>query len=609
MNHGPGLIRIIFITVSYLFCASSICHAQQLLKKTVTVSAKRQPLVQVLNEIGRQGSFHFSYTSDAVRNDSLVTLTVQHKPVRQVLDMLLGPDLQYREVGDHIIIQRAPPDFSRLYTVSGYVKDRETGMRIVNATVYEKQQFISTLTNEQGFFRLRLKSSEKYPAAITVSKDLYRDTTLTVHAGHDQEMDVTIRQAKPVMLAPVEVSVEKTWLGRFMLSSKQRMQSLNLSRFFADKPFQYSLVPGLGTHGKLDAQVINKFSINMVGGYAAGLSGFEIGSIFNIDKKDAQGFQAAGIFNMVGGKVKGVQIAGVHNHTLDTLEGLQAAGVFNIVKGSVKGAQLAGVFNMAGDSVQGLQAAGVFNTVKGSVKGAQLAGVFNMAGDSVQGLQAAGVFNITDRAVKGAQLAGVFNKVEHPVQGFQAAGVGNISSGKVTGLQVAGVFNYAGHLEGTQIGLVNIADTTSGYSIGLVNIARKGGYYRLALYATEVTLINLAFKSGNRQLYSILTAGLHPAYNKKVFAFGLGLGREWMLSPRLSLTTEFTSQNLYLGEWDHLAQLLRLQPALNYRLGKYCTLFAGPAFSIYSAQEAVPKTGYRQSDPGVIGWSAGISLF
>lgn len=538
---------------------------------------KRQPVLTVLNELSRQGNFHFSYTSDVVRNDSLVTVSAQHKSVKQVLDMLFGGSRQYREVGDHIIIQHIAPDQTRTFIVSGYVKDRETGTSIVNATVYEKQQFISTLTNDQGFFRLRLKSSERLPAAITVSKDLYRDTTLTVHAGLDQEMDVSIRPAPPVNLAPVDVGVEKKWLGKFFLSSKQRMQSINLNRFFADKPFQYSLVPGLGTHGKLDAQVINKFSINMIGGYAAGLSGFEMGSVFNIDKKDVTGFQAAGVFNMVGGQVKGAQMAGVHNMVLDTLKGFQAAGVFNIVDGKVQGTQMAGVFNMSKDSMQGLQAAGAFNMTRGPMRGAQMAGGFNYT-DSLQ-------------------------------HGLQAAGGGNISTDTVEGLQIAGGFNYAKNLKGVQIGVVNIADTSSGYSFGLVNIVKKGGYYRVAFAANELAPWNLAVKTGNKKFYSILQAGVNTAHNHKIFIFGYGVGRDWPLYRRLSLTTEFNSLNVYLGDWGHLAQLLRLQPALTYRLGKYCTIFAGPAFSIYSAEEALPKTGYRQDKPGAIGWQAGISIF
>jgi hypothetical protein len=577
MNYSSALIRIIFITVSYLLCTSSLSLAQQLLRKTVAVNVKRQPVLVVLNELSRQGKFHFSYTSDVVPKDSLVTLSAQHKTVRQVLDMLFANSRQYREVGDHIIIQHVTPDLSRSYTVTGYVKDRGNGSAIVNATVYEKQQFISTLTNDQGFFRLRLRSTDRYITAITVSKDLYRDTTLTVHPGIDQEMAVTIRPAEPVNLAPVDVGVEKTWVGKFFLSSKQRMQSINLKGFFADKPFQYSIVPGLGTHGHMDAQVINKFSINLIGGYAAGLNGFEIGSVFNIDKKEAKGFQAAGVFNIVGGQVKGVQMAGVHNMVLDTLKGFQAAGVFNIVEGKVEGAQMAGVFNMARDSMKGFQAAGAFNMVHGPVRGTQMAGVFNYT-DSIQ-------------------------------HGFQAAGGGNIGAGIVEGVQMAGGFNYARHLKGVQIGVVNIADTSSGYSIGLINIVKKGGYYRLALSTNELTPFNLAAKTGTRKFYGILLAGVNAKDNRKLFTFGYGFGRDWPLYRRLSLTTEFTSQNVYLGDWERLSLLMRIQPALNYRLGKFFTIFAGPALSIYEEQQAQPKTGYRQDKPNLIGWQAGVTIF
>lgn len=578
MNYSSALIRIIFIIVSFLLCTSSFSHAQQLLRKTVVVNVKRQPVLVVLNELSRQGNFHFSYTSDVVRNDSLITLSAQHKTVKQVLDMLFGTTRQYREIGDHIIIQHVTPDLSRTYTVSGYVRDRNNGTSISNATVYEKQQFISTLTNEQGFFRLRLKSTDRYIAAITISKDLYRDTTLIVHPGIDQEMTViTIRPAEPVNLAPVDVNVEKTWLGKFFLSSRQRMQSINLKSFFADKPFQYSFVPGLGTHGKLDAQVINKFSLNLIGGYAAGLNGFEIGSVFNINKKEAKGFQAAGVFNMVGGQVKGAQLAGVHNMVLDTLKGFQAAGAFNIVEGKVEGTQVAGVFNMVRDSVKGFQAAGAFNMVHGPMRGTQLAGAFNYT-DSIQ-------------------------------HGFQAAGGGNISTGDVEGIQVAGGFNYARHLKGVQIGVVNIADTSSGYSIGLINIIKKGGYYRLALSANELTPWNLALKTGTPKFYGILLAGINTEHTRKLFTFGWGFGREWPLYRRLSLTTEFTSQNVYLGDWNRLSLLMRVLPSLNYRLGKSLTVFAGPALSIYELQQARPKEGYRQEKPGTIGWQAGISIF
>src|SRR5690349_6353906 len=56
------------------------------------------------------------------------------------------------------------------------------------------------------------------------------------------------------------IKVERTFVGRVFVSSKQKIQSLNLKKFFTDRPYQMSLLPGLSTHGWLNAQVVNKVS-------------------------------------------------------------------------------------------------------------------------------------------------------------------------------------------------------------------------------------------------------------------------------------------------------------------------------------------------------------
>ena len=58
-----------------------------------------------------------------------------------------------------------------------------------------------------------------------------------------------------------------------------------MKNFFETRPFQVSLVPGLGSHGKMSGQVVNNFSLNVFGGYTAGTNGSELGGLFNIDKK------------------------------------------------------------------------------------------------------------------------------------------------------------------------------------------------------------------------------------------------------------------------------------------------------------------------------------
>src|SRR3546814_13480081 len=80
--------------------------------------------------------------------------------------------------------------------------------------------------------------------------------------------------------------VERTRLVRFFVSSGQRIQSLNLRGFFTESPVQVSLMPGLSTQGRMSAQVVNNFSVNLIGGYTAGLNGMEMAGVFNMNKKD-----------------------------------------------------------------------------------------------------------------------------------------------------------------------------------------------------------------------------------------------------------------------------------------------------------------------------------
>ena len=611
----------LFVALLLVACGS---YAQSILNKTVSVNVTRQSLGTVLDNIGMQGDFHFSYIRDFIRDDSLVSIRVTHKTVKQVLDMLFQGSCQYKEMGNQLILQRSASGKERWYIVSGYITDASTGAPVSNASVYERMQLISAMTNEQGYFRLKLRERDRPSvAAITVSKDLYKDTAMIIASGYDQEITADIKPASPIQLTVVDVNqftrVEQTWLGNLFLSSRQRMQSLNLSEFFTRQPYQSSVIPGVGTHGKLGAQVVNKVSLNMIGGYTAGLNGYEVAGVFNIDKNDVQYVQFAGIFNIVGGKMTGVEAAGLHNQVLDSLKGVQLAGLSNMLKSSYSGMQAAGVYNHTTGNGEGIQIGGVGNMTKGKTHGVQLAGALNYTKE-LRGMQAGGIGNIVNDSVNGVQLGGAFNYTGK-VRGVQVAGYGNISTDTVFGLQVSGMFNYAKTLKGVQVGVVNIADSSDGYSIGLINFVRKG-YHQLAVYNNEMLDVTVAFKSGNRKLYTILLAGMNLNSNEKAYSFGFGIGHIFPLSKKLSVTAEFTSQTVYLGDWETTQSLDRLQPAINYRLAKGITLFGGPSFTLNHSPESTVVHGYKATLPGRynaismgnqlfgwFGWHVGIGFF
>ena len=569
MNKARIFKKKVFFLLFILTAVRS--EAQSLLNKPVSLEVKNQPVSSVLSAISQQGNFYFSYNSSLIREDSLVSLSVKSKTVKQVLDMLFSGRLRYKETGNYVILQTA---FSvQSYTVSGYIMDGRTGEKISDATIYEPQQFVSAFSDEEGFFQLTLKD-KKGSATIRVSKISYLDTGFTIMPGYDQELNIIINST-PLELDPVIVynKVEKTWLAKVFLSSRQRVQSLNLSKFFADKPFQFSLTPGLGTHGLMGAQVINKFSLNILGGYTAGVNGVEIGGLFNIVKKDVYKLQIAGIFNVVGGKMKGVQLGGIHNKVLDSVIGLQVAGFNNNVNGPLTGVQLGGIYNKVNSNVSGLQ----------------IAGAMNVAGGNTEGVQLSGLYNVTRREAKG--------------------------------IQISSVFNYTKKLSGVQLALINIADTSEGYGIGLINIS--GSYHKLSVYSSELAAINVAFKSGNKRLYSIINAGYRPDIHHKLFYFGFGFGREIPLSDQFSVSPEALWQYVYTGSWKDLNDMIRVNLDVRYRLNKWITLFAGPSVSAYMPHQDYAIKDYQFPVPadhysrfalwgqtrGWIGWHAGINLF
>ncbi|TXJ26247.1 MAG: hypothetical protein E6Q24_11520 [Chitinophagaceae bacterium] len=609
----PGLLLIV------LFSTVDVT-AQNLLYRNIPLEVNRQRLDKVLEILSNKGNFYFSYSSSIVKKDSIISINTNNKTLKEVLEQIFSSGYEFIESGNYIIIRKAPIRLTmvtnravqeeRVYSVSGFVYDEQTGHAIREASVYEKRLLAATLTNQEGFFKLKLKSGRKSTAELTLSKEFYADTSVVIEPRHSQQLTITmlpleneaertiitpedyevaeaavppleVKEKDTIVAAPVaaitdSAQVERTGMGRFLLSAKQKIQSINLKKFFTTRPFQASLVPGLGSHGKMSGQVVNNFSLNVLGGYTAGTNGIEIGGWFNIDKKDVKYAQFAGWFNVVGGQMKGIQVAGINNTVLDTVKAMQAAGVGNFVKGRFNGFQVGGVYNHVADSVKGVQAAGVANFARKKLSGVQI------------------------------------------------AGVANISNKETRGAQIAGVLNYSKRLKGLQIGLINIADTSDGYSIGLINVILKG-YHKLSFSTHELMDVNVAFKTGNSKLYSILEAAIQSNSDEKIYSFGYGLGREMPLNKKKSVTfnPELHSQYLYLGSWDYTNILNRLHLNLNIKLGKFISIFAGPAVSVYMSDQKTGFKGYHFPGPpggykhftisdkvtGWFGWNAGINFF
>src|SRR5690606_31022888 len=349
------------------------CMAQPYLAREITVNspgAKR--LGDLLDSIGSQRAFYFSYNSDVVDADRQVNIPQYSGTLVGFLEQLFGPDYVFKESPGYVIIRYAPRLIAltvrveqrrgRPLIVEGQVRDADDGAVINQASIYERNVLVSTLSGPTGNFRLSFRRPNE-TIWLTVSKENYRDTTVALLLPVEVGSKATVRR---YWFFPKDDSrgLEGTVLGRFFTNSKQRIQRINLDGFFAYNAYQISFTPGISSQGLFNSQVVNQASLNIVGGHTAGVNGVEVGGLFNVNQRDVRYFQTAGLFNLVGRNVEGVQIAGISNIVVGGVSGIQVSGVSNR-SGDVTGMQFSGVFNVAAD-VRGVQLAGLVNVADSS---------------------------------------------------------------------------------------------------------------------------------------------------------------------------------------------------------------------------------------------------
>ena len=289
---------------------------------------------------------------------------------------------------------------------------------------------------------------------------------------------------------------------------------------------QVTFVYPLGTDGKNSSNNEYITSFNIIGGITGKITGFELASIFNINKYSSEGVQIAGVVNHTGTpgnneQSRNIQIAGVSNYTQNGTS-IQIGGVSNIADNAPT--QISGVINMSKKSH------------------VQIAGVINMA-DTVN-----------------TQISGVVN-------------MANSSSCQLSTVNIT-------KKGGFQLGVVNVRDTADGVSLGVINIVKKGGLMEGEISGSEIIHTAASFRSGTQKLYSILSIGHN--FSDEFFVIGFGLGTEVTLKDKWRLNIEGIHYQLYDKNFkqDNYGGISQIRPTINYKFAERFKVYAGPTLNL-----------------------------
>lgn len=580
-----------------LSIASAQTGQRPALERMVSVQLSNEPVKNALDQIADQGKVTFSYPSALINTTRKITLTARNKTIREVLFLIFGSKVSWKAKGNYIILSIASAQRetakSPVYIIKGYVVNEKTGEKIPSVSIYEGKSMVSTVTNQYGYFSIRL-DDPKVQLQLKVSKQNYQDTLVSVHHRGEQMVEIMIRPSvnevmKDTFAAATFPDME------FLIPQESAINAQNISDTLYRKG-QISFLPILGTNYRLSGNVINDYSLNILGGYSLGTRKAELAGLFNITRGDAKyvqvaglanatggtftGVQVAGYLNMVRHQVNGVQIGGFGNLVWDSLTGVQLAGFFNFNRGYTNGVQVAGFLNTNLDTSRGVQVAGFLNASTAPMSGVMIGGFTNVAVKGAKGVQIAGFANTTIGAMKGAQVAGFGNISTKEHTGAQISGFMNINLKQLTGLQISPFLNYAKNVTGTQIGIINVADSSTGTPIGLISFVRSG-YHRVEVSADEIFYTNLSLRTGTNSFHNILFAGIDPtSSDTNLWTFGYGLGTSITAGRSTMIDIDLTSQQVNFGTVGPKINLLtKLHVGIEQKIAKGFHLNTGPVLT------------------------------
>ncbi len=601
------LITLLFFAF-FSFLSANCQEPVNHLKKEISLQLDEAELRDILPKIGEAANFQFSYNAAIIPGDSLVAVDASNKKVQLILEDLLGQGIRYKVLGNHVILlaedtkQSQRGDRNIQYTISGYIYDALSGDIISEASIYEVDERLISATNNTGYYSLTLPSDQE-KRMVSYSKTGYNDTVIVVRPSDQASIDIRLfpKQAEingsGLKALPPDDVHERTLVAA-LVPGKAIIASENIP-VIEERFMQVSFLPFIGSNHVVSGLLTNRLSLNILAGYSEGVRGFELGGLFNIDRNNVKGIQIGGLGNIVGKDTRGIQVA----------------GLFNVNGGSLDGLQVAGLSNLVMDTIRGVQLAGFVNALRGAMYGPQISGFANFTSQNVDGAQISGFTNIALKDVRAGQVSGFANYAKN-VGGVQAAGFANIVSGTNNGIQAAGFMNFAREVNGYQLSVFNFSDTvSSGVPVGFLSFVRKG-YHTVEFSTDEFFRANMAFKTGVRKFYNILSAGVSEEWLEAGYGIGsqLRFSDKWKMS--FDLTSSYVLDKARPAENSYMH--FKFSPKLDFKVFKYLTLTAGPSLNLFgdisttssdynspSLLFSYPLEGFRNSSSELQMWIGG----
>lgn len=191
----PRINRLLPMKLALLLmCATTIQVSAMTFGQTITLKRKNAKMTDVLQEVQKQSGYHIFYDAALVPPDLKLDVDLRGLSLQAALSKILTAYyIDFNVVDKNVIltegkkitavhgVKQAPAEVYQQAVVKGRVRN-VGGIGLANVSVMEKQTDNRTVTDEQGYFELRVSNS---PAVVTFSSVGFQRQEVTIVEGRE----------------------------------------------------------------------------------------------------------------------------------------------------------------------------------------------------------------------------------------------------------------------------------------------------------------------------------------------------------------------------------------------------------------------------------------
>lgn len=146
-------IILLFLILIY----SEIFSQNINLQKKINIHAENTTVEDIIIELSKQSGIDFSYSSQIINTQQRISITIKNKTLEETIKKLSKQlNIEFRYVENQIVLKKAKQIKTEKFTLSGLIKDKETGESLIGATVLISGTNTGAISNSYGFYSLTL---------------------------------------------------------------------------------------------------------------------------------------------------------------------------------------------------------------------------------------------------------------------------------------------------------------------------------------------------------------------------------------------------------------------------------------------------------------------